>query len=61
MITRDPPFYCDVSCDKRSSGEERIEADSFREVVDIIKANGWTVTREHGEWVHICPDHGEIR
>jgi len=58
MITRDPPFHWDVSCDNCSTGEERIEGDEneFMDVVAAIKELGWTIRRRDGEWEHLCPD-----
>jgi len=49
----------DVSCDRCSHSEEDLEAADFRQVVAIIKQNGWLV-RPHPqcrtEWEHICVD-----
>lgn len=57
MIERDPPFYFDVSCDTCSTGEMRIEANDFMEVVRDIKETGWTILKNaNGEWEHRCPD-----
>ena len=54
-ISRDPPFYFDVSCDECSHGEERVEADDFYEVVGKIKEKGGRVRKSGTDWEHICP------
>jgi hypothetical protein len=59
MIERDPPFFWDVSCDRCSTGEERIstdEAPHFLAVVEQIKSEGWKVKKVGGEWEHYCPE-----
>ena len=49
----------DVTCDRCSSESTEIEADDFREVVRLIKREGWSVYKdENDEWVHACVDCG---
>lgn len=55
MIEKDPPFFWDVSCDKCSVGEERLEADDFYDVVKQIKEIGWKIIKKKDEWYHYCP------
>lgn len=34
MIVMDPPFFADVTCDKCSTSELRVEAEDFWEAVE---------------------------
>lgn len=57
-IHRDPPFFFDVECDE-CGAEDRIERETFHEVIDVMKSEGWKIRRINGEWEHHCSDCAE--
>ena len=52
---------CDVYCDGEDcSQEEQIEGDSghppqYSDINKELKERGWTVKKENGGWVELCP------
>lgn len=53
MIDHDYGDYYAV-CDGCEAVTEDIYS-SFNEVVDGLKDESWTTTKENGEWRHYCP------
>ena len=51
---QDYDVYCDcVGCDN----EERYnDMWVFQNVIEAMKNDGWKITKENGEWFHICPE-----
>lgn len=56
MISRDPPFHYDISCDICSAGEARVEAEHFLDAIQAIKDLGWQVRKSYAGFDHVCPD-----
>lgn len=48
-----------VYCDRCSHWTE-VSVDTWREMMDEIKAEGWQVRRDGDGWEHICPSCVEI-
>jgi len=53
MIDKSYELYIPV-CD--GCGETLEECYTFEGAVDEAKANGWKITKDGDEWLHICPD-----
>ena len=53
MIEETPDGY-EVNCNYCSYGDT-IEAESWTEMIAEIKAEGWRIHKERGEWLHECP------
>lgn len=54
MINGSNGIY-DASCDVCGEGETR-EADSWRELMDGLKEDGWKTKKINDEWVNFCPE-----
>lgn len=51
---QDYDVYCDcVGCDVETRYENVF---SFTDVVESMKNEGWKITKENGEWFHICQE-----
>lgn len=48
-----------VTCDGRcrtSVSMEDVDAETFQELIDSLKDDGWWVAQVDGTWYHVCPD-----
>lgn len=48
-----------ITCDGRcrvTISQSDVEAETFQELVDALKDDGWLITQRHGQWCHFCPD-----
>ena len=50
-------FTCDQCGTEIDAEDARVE--TFDELVEALKDDGWTFKQVDGQWVHICPDHPE--
>lgn len=48
-------FSCDV-CDTAIDADDA-GVDTFDELVEALKDDGWVFRQVDGQWVHFCPDH----
>lgn len=54
MITNDFKVW-EISCDFCPTGSVEVEG-TFYEMIEEIKAEGWTISKKTGTWQHRCPD-----
>lgn len=57
MIEKSDDFFenFDVSCDCCSFDQEYLDVDSFDDLIDQMKQDGWRIIYVDGEFKHKCP------
>jgi len=54
----------EVACDRRKEGKagclgivNYVDVESFEDLIEELKADGWKIYKENGVWKHICEFH----
>lgn len=43
-------------CDDCGETETFLMGETFEDMIYQLKAEGWTITKEHGDWFHYCKE-----
>lgn len=57
MIDKQDFGVWDVHCDKCSNYDTYEDCDSFEDLCQKMKEEGWKSVKVDGEWNNICPIH----